>query len=88
MKIVDRHTIELLKHTATNFVVAVAMGAAALGLDILERWCMHHDNSPWLVFGFGLVAKVIFVIDAVVLVATMGMIGAHLIRESFQRLFR
>jgi hypothetical protein len=88
MSFLDRHTIELLKHTVTNFVVAVAMCAAALGLDALERWCGHHEVTPWLVFGIRLMAQITFIIDAVVLIATIGMIGAHLISASFRRLFQ
>lgn len=88
MKIVDRHTIELLKHTATNFLIAVALCTAALALDALEHWCARHEVSPWLIFGVGLVSRMTFVVDAVLFVATMSMVGAHLIRESFNRLFR
>ncbi len=88
MKILDRHSWELLRHTATTFLVVLVMSGLAIGLDFLQRWCASVGVSAWLVFGIELMAKITFVFDGALFVATMGMFGAHFAREYYYRLFR
>ena len=60
----------------------------AIGFDLLEHWCAGHGVSDWLVFGMGLIAKISYIFDGMLFVATSGMVGAHFIREMFNKFFR
>lgn len=84
---IEPHTKTLIRHATGNFLVVLVFCVLAIALDWLEHWCAKHEVSSWLVTGIGAIAKVTFIFDGMLFLATLGLTSAHFVRDYYHRLF-
>ena len=84
MTLLDQGTKKLLRHLIGNFIAAILLFGVTIGLDFAKRWCERNGVSRHICIGFGIVAYVLFVLDAVVVCGTVGIISIRLLRRAWE----
>ena len=77
-------TKKLLRHLIGSFLAAILLFAMTIGLDFAKIWCEEHGVSKNICVGLGVVAFVLFVLDAVVVCGTTGIVVVRLLQRAWE----
>jgi hypothetical protein len=84
MALFNPETIALLKHLLGNFVVAIVLLAAAIGLALVERLCEELKMPPYVCDGANAIAYAMFVIDGIVFLGTAVIVSVRLLVKTWR----
>jgi hypothetical protein len=79
----NSETVTLLKHLIGNFVVAIVLLAAAIGLALVERLCEEWKMPPYVCNGANAIAYVMFGIDGIVFCGTAIIVSIRLLVKTW-----
>lgn len=88
MKLLERHTKELLRHALQNFLVVCVLTGLAVALDLLDNFLTKLGVSAWLLACIGVISRIVYAFDATLFLMTLGLTGAHFVREYYRILFK
>ncbi len=81
---IDEKTVALLKHLIGNFIAAVVVLVAAIGLAFVEKWCVAHQMPDYLRLGARTISFTLFTLDGIVLCGTAAIVSVRLLRKTWE----
>ena len=84
MALIGQETADLLKHLVGNFVLAVVLFGVAIGLALVEKWCVEHQMPAYICYGTRAISFTLFTLDGIVLCGTAVIVSFRLLRKTWE----
>ncbi len=77
-------TVALIRHLIGNFIVAVVLLAAAIGLALVERLCEELKMPNYVCIGANAIAYALFCVDGIVFLGTAVIVSVRLLVRTWR----
>jgi len=80
----SQDTVEILSHLLGNFIAAMVLFAAAIGLAFVEKWCVENKLPDYISYGVTGISFTLFALDGIVICGTATIVSFRLLRKTWR----